>query len=275
MKIKLFSMLTLMMVAFASVSLSSCSKEDPKIVINPDDGGDDDDGDDGDVLKYTVVGTWKAVYYWQYSRITETIVMNIKSDGSLSFVETFDDGREPFVGEGTWQYVKSTKKWKLLTGDSMISGEYSLKGDQFVNYQLFNDGSSRAIVFERNYGSEDSTTDYSKYLPGQWEYYSEQLDGTPIWISFHFDKNGAGTIAFYDEVDQDWGITAYGTYTLKGNTISAYYNNVTVEDENYNHVTYHGFTHGKSKNVTYTILSCDSKKLNIKDDSGTTFNLEK
>ncbi len=250
MKKTLFRLLTIMTVAIASVSLSSCSKDDE---TNPP--------------TITIVGTWKYSWDSGYSLLTFY-------DNGTCRDQEYDHGKWDRDRTGNYEYnaeegyvILFSEKYDVirLTSDELVLLNWLDSGNTTLKRQ-----SSGPIEHD-----DDVTTDYSKYLPGQWEYYSELPDETLIWISLHFDYKGAGTIAFYDEVDQDWGISAYGTYTLKDNTISAYYDKVTVEDENYNHVTYHGFTHGKSKNVTYTILSCDGKKLSIKDNSGNMFNLEK
>ena len=106
---------------------------------------------------------------------------------------------------------------------------------------------------------------YASLIPGHWANtgLASNLSET---ISFNY--KGAGTICFYDLVENDWGATAFGTYTLNGNKITASYNQVTVYDSNYKSGTYHGFTDGKSKTVTYTIQSCDGKELVLKDESG-------
>ena len=46
-------------------------------------------------------------------------------------------------------------------------------------------------------------------------------------------------------------------------------------DFNNEHSTYHGFTHGKTKTVKSTIVSCDGKKLMLKDENGKTHTYEK
>ena len=88
-----------------------------------------------------------------------------------------------------------------------------------------------------------------------------------MWL--HFDNKGAGTLTFTDLVGCDWGVVAAdGTYTLKDDVLTASYTDVTVWDSNYEKSTYHGFTSGKSKTVKYTIVSCDSKKLVMKNENG-------
>lgn len=115
-------------------------------------------------------------------------------------------------------------------------------------------------------------TDYSSVIPGHWRNTGVSDD---IEETLSINYKGAGTICFYDLVEADWGIMAFGTYTLSGNKLSASYTDVSVTDSNYKSTTYHGFTDGKSKTVTYTIQSCDGKKLVMKDDSGKTLNYEK
>ena len=115
-------------------------------------------------------------------------------------------------------------------------------------------------------------TDYSNLIPGHWES-TTLVDGSSPSISFN--NKGKGTIAYYDLVDDDWGIMAYGTYTLSDDKITASYTEVSVRNEDFEPFTFHGFTDGKSKTVKYTIVSCDGKKLTLKDDSGKSINYEK
>ena len=249
MKIKLFSLLTIMMVALVGVSLSSCSK-------------DDSDSSPDLIPSSKIIGTWKYSWDSGYNLLTFY-------DNGTCWDREYDNGRWERDRTGTYEY-NAEEGYVIL-----FSRKYTVISLTSTKLVLLNWLDSGNITLYRQNDSDDSSTNYSKYLPGQWEYYSELTDGTPIWVSLHFDYKGDGTIAFYDEVDQDWGTTAYGTYTVKSNTITANYDRVTVEDENYNHSSYHGFTHGKAKKVIYTIISCNSKTLNIKDDSGRTYNLEK
>ncbi len=115
------------------------------------------------------------------------------------------------------------------------------------------------------------TINYSTLLPGHWENTNTSDD---IYETLGINYKGAGTISFYNLVDQEYGVMAYGTYTLNSNKIVAVYNDVKVETEN-GSTTYMNFTNGKSKTVTYTIVSCDGKKLVLKDDSGRTLNYQK
>lgn len=246
MKKILVSLLAIMAITIVSVNLSSCSKDEETVDPTP-----------------TIVGTWKYSWDSGYNLLT------FYENGTCRDQE-YDHGKWERDRSGNYEY--NAKEGYVI----LFSKKYDVIRLTTTELVLLNWlDSGNITLYRQNTGPIDPVTDYSKYLPGQWEYNSEMSDGTPIWVSFHFDKNGAGTIAFYDEVDQDWGTTAYGTYTIKDNTITANYSNVTVEDENYNHTTYHGFTHGKAKKVTYTILSCDAKTLNMKDDSGRTFNLGK
>uniref|UniRef100_UPI004026FC23 hypothetical protein n=1 Tax=Candidatus Cryptobacteroides bacterium TaxID=3085639 RepID=UPI004026FC23 len=114
-------------------------------------------------------------------------------------------------------------------------------------------------------------TDYADLIRGHWSSVISDSEKETISI----DSQGAGSILFYDLIHNDWGIMARGTYTLNGNTISATYDRVQVNDENYNSTTWHGFTNGKAQTVEYTIVSCDGKKLVLKKDNGETRDFEK
>ena len=110
--------------------------------------------------------------------------------------------------------------------------------------------------------------DYSKTIPGHW---ANTVSAETIGINY----NGVGTIALQYMADNDWSVSAYGTYTLSGSILTANYTRVEVLDANWNPTTFYGFTDGKSRTVKYTIVSCDGKKLAIKDESGKTLNYEK
>lgn len=118
---------------------------------------------------------------------------------------------------------------------------------------------------------DNSTTDYSVVIPGYWA--ADVSESEQKTLSFN--SKGQGTIIFYDLVDNDWGIMAFGTYTLNENIITATYDRVSVDDENYKSTTWHGFTDGNAKTVKYTIVSCDGKNLVIKNENGETSNYEK
>ena len=109
---------------------------------------------------------------------------------------------------------------------------------------------------------------YANLISGHWANASNTET-----MSINYD--GAGTI-FYALDQNDWSILAEGTYTLNEDKLSATYKDVFVMGPSFNSGnTYQGFTDGKSKSVTYTIQSCDGKKLVMKDDSGKTLNYEK
>ena len=120
--------------------------------------------------------------------------------------------------------------------------------------------------------STPAATDFTNFLPGHW---ANANVASNVTETLSFNYNGEGTIMFYDLVDNDWGVVASGTYTLSGSKLTASYNKVEVTDEDYNSATYHGFTDGKSKKVTYTIQSCDGKKLVMTDNSGKSLSYEK
>lgn len=110
-------------------------------------------------------------------------------------------------------------------------------------------------------------TDFSKVIPAHWA-----NTASSETIGFSHD----GTVALQDLVDNSWGVTlAKGTYTLNGSQIIANFTSVEVLDADWNPTTYHGFTDGQSRTVKYTIVSCDGKKLVMKDASGKTLNYEK
>lgn len=112
-----------------------------------------------------------------------------------------------------------------------------------------------------------SSADYSDLIPGS-SWYVDVTDSEQETLDF--DYKGSGTVCFYDLVDNDWGIMAFGAYELNDNIITATYDDVSVVDEDYKSTSWHGFTDGKSKTVKYTIISCDGEKLVLKNGNGDT-----
>lgn len=102
-----------------------------------------------DESQYKIVGTWKASYYWKYSGITETIVMEVNKNGKLAYTDHNSQTNETTVGEGSWKYNSSTGKWNLSTQTSLISGAYSIVGTELVCQTTFEDGSSRTVTFKK------------------------------------------------------------------------------------------------------------------------------
>lgn len=123
---------------------------------------------------------------------------------------------------------------------------------------------------------QPDNTDYSKVIPGHWA--NTDVNENDYTVTLSINYKGVGTICFYDLINTDddqYGVMAFGNYTLSGNKLTATYNDVQCKDANWNSYTYHGFSDGKSKTLVYTIQSCDGKKLVMKDESGKTLNYEK
>ncbi len=118
----------------------------------------------------------------------------------------------------------------------------------------------------------DPPVSLSEKLSGHW---SNKASDNNVSVIISINYNGPGTIALQDLVDDYWGVSAYGTYTLTDSKLTANYTKVEVLDADWNPTTYHGFTDGQNKTVTYFIKSCDEKKLVIQDESGKTIEYEK
>ena len=83
-----------------------------------------------DNSKYDIVGIWKGSIQHSYGK--ETIVLTITRDEKLSFTQTVE-GKEPYNGQGTWEYNQSKQMWYFLTSYSVVSGDYSFVGQQLVH----------------------------------------------------------------------------------------------------------------------------------------------
>ncbi len=146
----------------------------------------------------------------------------------------------------------------------------------------------RAFAFDgtKYYYGEDKafTTDssgggnsnYETMLPGGWNMLSPTYDELNLYLIF--DDNGKGNI-FFEYTNSFSGVIAQGTYTISGNTITASYTDVTFDDEPYGPWVYghtYGFVDGQAKTVTYTIQSCTSNRLVLKESVyGDTLELER
>lgn len=127
-----------------SIGLVSCESYEPK----PDEPNVENPTDEDDSAKYYIVGSWRAQYKWSMS--TEIINMDINMDGTLSYISTNDTYEQaPIVGNGTWKYNFSKHQWDFAAGYSMISGSYSLVGNQLITQTYYDDGSSKTVIYNK------------------------------------------------------------------------------------------------------------------------------
>ena len=148
--------MTILMALFVTFCCTSCEKNDDnndrKEEVTNNDNNNNNNNNNDDSAKYEIVGSWKG---GQISNVTgslygEEILLYIMYDGTCSFREKEKSPYHDLVtGGGTWSYNSSTHKWNLSTNYSLVSGDYSLLGNQLICNQYFNDGSSRTIIFDR------------------------------------------------------------------------------------------------------------------------------
>lgn len=155
MKKNYISTMTILMAIFVLFCCSSCGKDSEnndrkEEIINGINNNNNNSNDDS--AKYEIVGSWKG---GQISNVTgslldKEILLYIMHDGTCSYREKEKSPYHDLItGSGTWSYNSSTHKWKLSTGYSLLSGEYSLLGNQLICNQYFSDGSSRTIIFDK------------------------------------------------------------------------------------------------------------------------------
>lgn len=158
---KLLKNLMLLIVTTLSLTICACGGDDdkPDNPYNPDksdtsDTPDDSDGEDS--FAFEIVGTWKCTYEWVYSGITETYIMVVQRDHTLTVEESSSEGKtETWPGE--WEFNSQTRQWSIRGRSSLICSKYSLINDKLVSQQNFADGSSRTVIFEKyNGGSDDN-----------------------------------------------------------------------------------------------------------------------
>lgn len=232
--------------AVLCVGMYSC-KPTPNVIVSPDHFTDP--------VPITIAKTWTFTY----------------ADGShltLTFTGTETAGtvllEENYGGMSDVENGRYTISGNLLTFFYGDETEYAIIVSMTTStLVLMNWPENGACTFVASSSPtpQPQPQDLSRVIPGHWR---NVASGETIGINY----NGSGTIALQDLVDNDWGVTAYGTYTLSGSLLTANYTRVEVLDVNWNPTTYHGFTDGRSKVVKYTIVSCDGSKLVMKNESG-------
>lgn len=151
----------LLIVTTLSLTICACGGDDdkPDNPYNPDksdtsDTPDDSDGEDS--FAFEILGTWKCTYEWVYSGITETYIMVVQRDHTLTVEESSSEGKTK-TWPGEWEFNSQTRQWSIRGRSSLICSKYSLINDKLVSQQNFADGSSRTVIFEKyNGGSDDN-----------------------------------------------------------------------------------------------------------------------
>ena len=121
---------------------------------------------------------------------------------------------------------------------------------------------------------KDSGSGNSVTLSGHWANVSCGENEEEL---FSLDAKGKGSIVYeYSNYpgDDEYEVTATGTYTISGTTLTASYSNVDVYLSK-GGSSYKGFTDNVKCTKTYTIVSCTSTILTLKDSNGVTSRFEK
>lgn len=155
----------LLIVTTLSLTICACGGDDdkPDNPYTPDksdtsDTPDDSDADGEDSFAFEIVGTWKCTYEWVYSGVTETYIMVVQRDHTLTVEESSSEGKtETWPGE--WEFNSETRQWSIRGRSSLICSKYSLINDKLVSQQNFADGSSRTVIFEKYNGEPDDNDD--------------------------------------------------------------------------------------------------------------------
>lgn len=124
-----------------------------------------------------------------------------------------------------------------------------------------------ALVFiciscNKTVSNSAASVDYSKLIIGHW--IKDATDDNNL-VELSIGAKSPNSTSYYDLIDQDWGVMAFGTFELNGNKLNLTFNDVKVTDEDYNPSSRNGFTNKKAKAVSYTIVSCDGEKLVMLD----------
>lgn len=129
------------------VLMASCEKNEQTQSYNPYTPSTEEQED---FEKYAIVGNWKCTEQSTSSgnNYVPDVTMEIKKDGSLSFVEKSVNS-SAHVGSGSWTYNSSDHTWRLNASSTSVSGTYKMIGNTIASYVSFSDGSSRTTIFTR------------------------------------------------------------------------------------------------------------------------------
>lgn len=154
--------------------------------------------------------------------------------------------------------------WFLINKD----GDY-IDGDSFLPESFEADGTT-------NDESDDDDTndnDYAQSIIGRWKY--EDRNAQQDYQVFVIKNNGSVSYEWlYTDESTDIGyiISCEGTYKVSGSTLTMTYTDVdvTIDTPYYHNGSFKDFEHGKKATIVYTIVSCSSNKLVLKDKTGKT-----
>lgn len=267
--IKLIAFLFYTSVIFTGFTFTSCGHDEPDEPDTPDTPINPDipDNPQEDTQKYDIVGVWEAYYTWVYSGITEHITLDIKSNGTLSYSSIDDAGQDPWYGSGTWTYNKNY--WKLLTGDSMISGSYIILNQQLICNTVFEDGSTRTVIYNRISGSNNQAgQDYKSILLSHktWSWDKGQYNNG--FFSFYgtnnvqFLQSGSSKIGSYGIPNLD----ARGTFNINGNKLECKYDAIFIDPSEATN-QFPNWKTGGYRQIIYTIEKLNDNELVLKEGS--------
>lgn len=130
------------------------------------------------------------------------------------------------------------------------------------------DGSKYYYGEDKSFTTETSGGggSYGTLISGKWAWYSPTYEDLYMNIIFdHYDVEGK--IFFYYGNNFSC-VMAFGDYSISGNIVTATYERVSFDDVDLSPWVYghtYGFVNGQSKTVTYTIQSCTSNHLVLKE----------
>ncbi len=141
-------------------------------------------------------------------------------------------------------------------------------------------GEDKSFTTESSGGGGGNNTDYAALLHSS--VWSGPAPSDPsneeLYVEFVFDRPENGNMNFVYGTNFTM-LLAKGTYTISGNVITTTYTYVELSQDSYYPWVYghtYGFVEGQNKTVTYTIQSCTSDKLIVKESSmGDTFTMTK
>lgn len=263
----------LLLVTTLSLTITACGGGDndepdnPYIPDTPNTPNEPDEPAE-DSHKYDIVGIWECYYYWKYSGITEHITFDIKSNGTLSYSDTDDNGGTPDYGSGTWSYQNNS--WSISTNSTLTSGTYVMVNNQLIFHQDFADGSSRTVIFNRvNDNNQPNETDYKSILLKHktWSWYNSQYDNG------FFTFSGTRDVQFLQSGNKKVGsygipiLDARGTFEISGNTLDCIYLDVMIDPTSASD-QFPGWNIGHTRRIVYTIEKLTDDELILKE--GTT-----
>ncbi len=151
----------------------------------------------------------------------------------------------------------------------MISGNYIINNNQLISHTVFEDGSSRTVIYNRaNDNNKSDEQDYRLILLKHktWSWYKSQYDNGFFTFSGNRDvqflQSGNKKVGSYGIPTLD----ARGTFEINGNSLDCIYLDVSVDPTNAAN-QFPDWNIGHTRRIVYTIEKLTDNQLILKNGS--------